>query len=135
MKPLGIYIRGLAMGAADIVPGVSGGTVAFITGIYPRLLGSIRSFDLQALRLAFRGDVPAAWQHVDGSFLLWLLLGIGTSVLSLARGLSWLLEHYPEPLWAFFFGLVLASALLLLRQVNQWQLAQKLALVYTPNQT
>ena len=109
MKPAGIFLRGLAMGAADIVPGVSGGTVAFITGIYPRLLHSLRSFDLAALKLVLAGDIGGAWRHVDGSFLAWLLAGIATSILTLARLFGWLLEHYPEPLWGFFFGLILAS--------------------------
>jgi len=117
------------MGAADIVPGVSGGTVAFITGIYPTLLHSLRSFDLQALRHLASGDVRAAWNHVNGGFLSLLLLGILTSIFSLARVLSWTLEHYPEPLWSLFFGLILASALLLLRQVPQWRWRQCAALL------
>ncbi len=121
MKGSGVFLRGLAMGAADIVPGVSGGTIAFITGIYQRLLHSLRSIDAQALRLVLRGDINTAWRHVNGSFLLLLLSGILTSVFSLARFLSWLLQHYPEPLWAFFFGLILASAMLLLQQVPAWR--------------
>ncbi len=116
------------MGAADIVPGVSGGTVAFITGIYPRLLHAIRSVDLRALRLLLGGDVGGAWRHVDGFFLAWLLGGILTSVLTLARVFGWILHHYPEPLWAFFFGLILASALLLLKQVGRWNPARATAL-------
>ena len=115
MKPSAIFLRGLAMGAADIVPGVSGGTVAFVTGIYPTLLNSLRSIDLAALRMVLRGEIGAAWKHVNGPFLLALLLGIATSLLSLARLISWLLANYPEPLWALFFGLILASALILLR--------------------
>ncbi len=128
MTSLGVFLRGLAMGAADIVPGVSGGTIAFITGIYPRLLHSLRRFDLEALRLLLRGDLAAAWSRVDGGFLATLLAGIATSVVSLARLLGWLLEHYPEPLWAAFFGLIAASALILLRQVSSWQAPQFIAL-------
>ena len=120
MKASGVYLRGLAMGAADIVPGVSGGTVAFITGVYPRLLHSLRSFDLQALRLVIGGDIAAAWRHVNGGFLCWLGAGILTSVFTLARLLAWVLEHYPEPLWGLFFGLILASSILLLQQVSRW---------------
>ena len=120
MSSFGIFLRGLMMGAADIVPGVSGGTVAFITGIYSRLLGSIRAFDLDCIRLLFQFEIKKAWQHVDGSFLLALVLGIATSILTLARLVSWLLEHHPVPLWALFFGLILASALVLLRQVKNW---------------
>jgi putative membrane protein len=129
MRASGIFLRGLAMGAADIVPGVSGGTVAFITGIYPGLLHSLRSFDRELVRLVLRADARAAWRHVNGNFLATLLSGIVTSIFSLAQLLSWLLAHYPEPLWAFFFGLILGSALLLLRQVPHWQLRQCSALV------
>ncbi|MFV8817671.1 DUF368 domain-containing protein [Haliea sp. E17] len=117
---LGIFLRGLLMGAADIVPGVSGGTMAFITGIYDTLLGSIRAFDLTFVKLLLRLDIRAAFNHVNGGFLLCLLAGIGTSVLTLARILGWVLEHHPVPLWAFFFGLILASALVLLKQVDHW---------------
>ncbi len=129
MGSLGIFLRGLLMGAADIVPGVSGGTMAFITGIYDRLLASIRAFDLHCLRLALKGDLRGCWEHVDGAFLLALLAGIGTSILSLARLISWILEHHPVPLWAFFFGLILASALALVRHVQGWTAGRALALV------
>lgn len=115
MSHLGIFLRGLLMGAADIVPGVSGGTVAFITGIYSRLLDSLRAFDLSFLKLLIGREVRAAWIHVDGWFLLALLAGIATSILTLARLISWLLEFHPVPLWAFFFGLILATA----REVDQ----------------
>lgn len=110
----------MLMGAADIVPGVSGGTVAFITGIYDTLIDSIRSFDLRALRHLLRLELRELWQHVNGPFLLALLAGIATSIFSLARLISWILEQHPVPLWAFFFGLILASALVLLRHVGAW---------------
>ncbi len=116
VSPLGIFARGLAMGAADLVPGVSGGTIAFVSGIYSRLLAALRAFDARALALLARAEWRALWLHVDAGFLLALLLGIATGVFSLARLLSWLLASYPEPLWGFFFGLILASALLLLRE-------------------
>lgn len=128
MTPLGIFLRGMLMGAADIVPGVSGGTMAFITGIYDRLLGALRAVDLHALRLLSGGQWREAWHHVDGSFLATLLAGILVSVLSLARLISWVLHHYPVPLWAFFFGLILASALVILRHVGYWRRGQVLAL-------
>ncbi len=120
MTSMGVFLRGLMMGAADIVPGVSGGTIAFITGIYDTLLGSIRAFDLTFLGKLLKLDIKGAWQHVNGGFLLALLLGIATSILSLARLISWVLENHPVPLWAFFFGLILASALVLLRQVENF---------------
>ena len=129
MSWFGIYLRGVLMGAADIVPGVSGGTMAFITGIYDTLLSSIRSFDIALVKLLLRRDIGAAWTHVNGAFLSALLLGIATSVFSLARVLSWVLVNYPVPLWAFFFGLILASAGVLLKQVEQWNASRISALV------
>jgi putative membrane protein len=125
----GVFLRGMLMGAADIVPGVSGGTIAFITGIYDRLLGSIRAFDLAFLQRLLRLDIKGAWQHVNGGFLLALLLGIATSIFSLARLISWILEHHPVPLWAFFFGLILASAAVLLRQVEHWSAPRLLSVL------
>jgi len=129
MSSPGVFLRGLMMGAADIVPGVSGGTIAFITGIYDTLLGSIRAVDLEFLGKLFKADISGAWQHVNGGFLLALLLGIGTSIFSLARIISWTLEHHPVPLWAAFFGLILASALVLLRQVHNWSVPRVLCLL------
>jgi putative membrane protein len=129
LNHFGVFLRGMLMGAADIVPGVSGGTMAFITGIYDTLLTSIRSVDLDCLRLLLKFDIRGAWDHVNGSFLLALLAGIAISILSLARLISWLLENHPIPLWAFFFGLILASALVLLRQVQGWNIARTLCLV------
>jgi putative membrane protein len=123
MSSLGVFLRGLLMGAADIVPGVSGGTIAFITGIYDELLTSIRAVDITFVRKLLKLDIAGAWQHVNGGFLLALVLGIATSVFSLARVISWLLEHHPVPLWAFFFGLILASAFVLLRQVDRWSIS------------
>jgi putative membrane protein len=117
------------MGAADIVPGVSGGTVAFITGIYDQLLDSLRAVDLEFLARLSRLDIAGAWQHINGRFLLALLLGIATSIFSLAQLVSWVLEHHPVPLWAFFFGLILASALVLLREVDNWSVPKVLCLL------
>jgi putative membrane protein len=128
IKPLGIFLRGMLMGAADIVPGVSGGTMAFITGIYDELVDSIRSVDLEFLRRVFKADISGAWAHINGNFLLVLVLGILTSVLSLARLLSWVLDNHPVPLWAFFFGLILASALMLLRHVGRISISRALGL-------
>jgi putative membrane protein len=124
-----IFLRGLLMGAADIVPGVSGGTVAFITGIYDQLLDSLRAVDLEFLARLSRLDIAGAWQHINGRFLLALLLGIATSIFSLAQLVSWVLEHHPVPLWAFFFGLILASALVLLREVDNWSVPKVLCLL------
>lgn len=115
-SPGSVFIRGMAMGAADIVPGVSGGTVALITGIYERLLNAIVSVDQHAVRLLLTGRWSALWHKLDGAFLAVLLLGILTAIFSLASGIHWLLTHYPQPLWAFFSGLILISAVFLLRE-------------------
>ena len=129
LSSAGIFLRGLLMGAADIVPGVSGGTVAFITGIYDQLLDSLRAVDLEFLARLSRLDIAGAWQHINGRFLLALLLGIATSIFSLAQLVSWVLEHHPVPLWAFFFGLILASAAVLLREVDNWSAPKVLCLL------
>jgi putative membrane protein len=129
LSSAGIFLRGLLMGAADIVPGVSGGTVAFITGIYDQLLDSLRAVDLEFLARLSRLDIAGAWQHINGRFLLALLLGIATSIFSLAQLVSWVLEHHPVPLWAFFFGLILASAVVLLREVDNWSVSKVLCLL------
>ena len=108
------------MGSADVVPGVSGGTIAFITGIYEELLNSIKQFDRQAARLIFRGQIKAFWKHVNGRFLITLLSGIGLSVVSLAKFIHYLLENHPIQIWSFFFGLVIISALLVSREIKEW---------------
>ena len=113
--PAGVFARGLAMGAADIVPGVSGGTIALITGIYERLLSAIVSADSDALSMALSGRWNAVWHRIDGGFLSILLLGILTAIFSMASGIHWLITHYPQLLWSFFSGLILVSAVLLIR--------------------
>lgn len=115
----GIFFRGLAMGAADVVPGVSGGTVALITGIYERLISALAAADKEALILLARGRWRAVWYRLDGTFLALLLAGMLTAVFSLASAVYWLLAHYPQPLWSFFSGLILISGILLVRdEVN-----------------
>ena len=108
---LGLYLRGIAMGAADLVPGVSGGTIALITGIYNRFITAIASVGIDALRMVLSGKVKDAWAHVDGNFLVAVGAGILSSVVALASLLNWLLLNYPLPLWGLFCGLILASAI------------------------
>lgn len=108
------------MGMADVVPGVSGGTIAFISGIYEELIESIRKVNLDALRLLLQGKLTSFWRHINGSFLFAVLLGIGISVFSLARLMTYLLTHHPIEIWSFFFGLIIASALLVARQIGAW---------------
>ncbi len=106
------------MGAADVVPGVSGGTIAFITGIYDQLLNSLKKCSPGALKVLFSEGIAACWRHINGTFLVTLFTGILTSVFTLARLITWLLEHYPIQVWSFFFGLVLISAWHVGRQIR-----------------
>ncbi|MBL7857226.1 MAG: DUF368 domain-containing protein [Cyclobacteriaceae bacterium] len=115
-----LYVKGLSMGAADVIPGVSGGTVAFITGIYDELLNSIKSVDLDALKLILKFDLKGFWQKINGKFLATLFAGIITSLLSLAKLMTYLLEHHPILIWSFFFGLILIAAPLVLREIKRW---------------
>lgn len=115
-----ILLKGLAMGAADVVPGVSGGTIAFISGIYEELLSSISSINIANLKLLKKEGFKAAWKAVNGNFLLALLSGIFISIISLAKLISWLLENKPILIWSFFFGLVLASILFVSKQITKW---------------
>ncbi|WP_190809287.1 DUF368 domain-containing protein [Flagellimonas sp. S3867] len=118
-----ITLKGMAMGAADVVPGVSGGTIAFISGIYEELITSINNIDLSLFKVLKKEGIKAAWAKLNGNFLLALFLGIFISVLSLAKFLSWLLENQPILLWSFFFGLVLASIFFVGKEIKKWTLA------------
>jgi putative membrane protein len=124
-----VTLRGMGMGAADVVPGVSGGTIAFITGIYEELINSIKSINLEALRLFFTGRWLSFWKKINGNFLLAVFAGIFISVLSLARLLEYLLEHQAVLLWSFFFGLVLASSYVVSRKISRWEYVKVVALV------
>ncbi|MDW8328073.1 MAG: DUF368 domain-containing protein, partial [Anaerolineales bacterium] len=115
-----IAARGFCMGAADVVPGVSGGTMAFILGIYDELLNAIHAVNLDFIRRLLTLRWREAFAHFPWRFLLALGLGIGTAIFSLARGLRWMLEHHPSPVWAFFFGLVLASVIVVRKRVRRW---------------
>jgi putative membrane protein len=108
------------MGTADVIPGVSGGTVAFITGIYEELLHSIKSIDKEALQLLLRFRIADFWKKINGPFLICVLGGLVTSLVSLARLMTYLLEHHPIQIWSFFFGLILISSPLILRDIKKW---------------
>lgn len=113
-----IYLKGMLMGAADVVPGVSGGTIAFITGIYKRLLAAIAAFDLSLIKTFKSEGVVGVWRKVDGSFLATLLAGIVTSMALLARVIHFALENHSLWIWSFFFGLVVASVVHIWRQIE-----------------
>lgn len=124
-----IVLKGIAMGAADVVPGVSGGTIAFISGIYEELLETITSFNLQALKVLTKEGIKAFWKHINGSFIATLLLGIIISIISLAKLITYLLHAHPVLLWSFFFGLIVASVFLVGKKVVEWQLSRVLAVI------
>lgn len=115
-----LVLKGMGMGAADVVPGVSGGTIAFITGIYEELINSIKSINLNAVKLFFTGRFKEFWAAINGTFLLSVFIGVGISVFSLAKGLEYLLTHYPILVWSFFFGLIVASAIYVSRSIKNW---------------
>ena len=119
-KYLLLMLKGCAMGMADVVPGVSGGTIAFISGIYGELIDSIRKFDVTALRLLCKFRIGEFWRHINGKFLFSVLLGIGIAIFSLARLMDYLLKNHPIEVWAFFFGLIVASTIWIAREVEQW---------------
>ncbi|RLD72518.1 MAG: DUF368 domain-containing protein [Bacteroidetes bacterium] len=126
---LSLVLKGMGMGAADVVPGVSGGTIAFITGIYEELINSIKGINLKAIKLFFTGRWISFWKQINGNFLLAVFAGIAISVLSLAKVLEYLLENKPILIWSFFFGLVLASSYVVSRKITRWQYPKVIALV------
>ena len=117
------------MGAADVIPGVSGGTIAFIMGIYDDFVGSLASINGEAVRLLFKGQFKAFWKHINGSFLLSLVIGIGISVVSLAGLMQMLLNDFPIQTWAFFFGLIVASSIFIIRGIKGWKLREGVLLL------
>ncbi|MFC6381415.1 DUF368 domain-containing protein [Psychrobacter glacincola] len=127
---LGVYVRGLAMGAADIVPGVSGGTIALIAGIYERLINALSSVGPNLWQVFRReGGIKgliAVWRQVDATFLLFLLMGIATSLVTLAGTIKHLLDNQPLMIWSFFFGLVVATVFLLLTEIKRWNIGRAL---------
>ncbi|MBP5978836.1 MAG: DUF368 domain-containing protein [Halomonas sp.] len=120
-KALGIFLKGAGMGAADAVPGVSGGTIAFVTGIYEELLDTIKQFSPRALVVWHRNGWRALFQHLNLAFLIPLLMGVGISLVSVAHLALWLMEEHPLLLDGFFFGLVAASALVVGQAGKRWR--------------
>lgn len=124
-----VTLKGMAMGAADVVPGVSGGTIAFISGIYEELITSINNVNLSLFKTWKKKGFKAAWTQLNGNFLLALFLGIFISLFSLATLVSWLLENEPVLLWSFFFGLVAASVIFVGKEIENWNAAAIIALL------
>lgn len=124
-----LFLKGMAMGAADVIPGVSGGTIAFITGIYRTLIDSIKSINHKALQTLFKQGIKAFWKQINGNFLIVLFGGIATSILLLVRAIHYLLDNFPVLLWAFFFGLIVASAFVVGAKVKKWKVGTVLVLI------
>lgn len=124
-----LTLKGMAMGAADVVPGVSGGTIAFISGIYEELITTISGVNLGVLKILKNEGIAAAWKALNGNFIVALFLGIAISIVSLAKGISFLLGNEPVLLWSFFFGLVLASVIYVGKQVKEWKVSIVTALL------
>jgi putative membrane protein len=116
---IGLFLKGVGMGAANVIPGVSGGTIALITGIFEKLIHSIKSFDLVALKFLFSGKLKRFAEHVNLDFLIAVFLGIATSIFSLARLLGFLFDNYPVLIWSYFFGLIMASVYFVGRRVQK----------------
>ncbi len=129
-KNVMVAVKGACMGAADVIPGVSGGTIAFIMGIYDEFVGSLASINGEAVKLLLKGRFAAFWKHINGSFLLSLVIGIGVSVVALAGLMQMLLTDFPIQTWAFFFGLIVASSLFIIRGISVWKLREGLLLVF-----
>ena len=122
-------VKGACMGAADVIPGVSGGTIAFIMGIYDKFVASLAAINAEAVKLFFTGRFKEFWRHINGGFLLSLVVGIGISVISLATVMQTLLSDFPIQTWAFFFGLIVASSIFILRGISGWGLREILFLI------
>lgn len=124
-----LALKGCAMGMADVIPGVSGGTIAFISGIYTELIESIKKLGGPSLRLLATLRLREFWREINGNFLAAVFAGLLVAVFSLARAMTYLLEHHPIEIWAFFFGLIVASALLVARDVTRWNAASVVSLL------
>lgn len=123
-----LALKGFCMGIADIIPGISGGTIALMLGIYEQLIQSIRSFDLVFIKLIFQGKIKQAFDHVQWKFLITLLSGILTAILLLSKLISWLLQHHPIFIHSFFFGLILATIPIIAGIMKKWDLKKTVCL-------
>ncbi|MFK7856142.1 MAG: DUF368 domain-containing protein [Granulosicoccus sp.] len=126
---IALFLKGLAMGAANVIPGVSGGTIALITGIYERLINTIKQCDFRAIKYLIGRDWKGFWQHIDGNWLFILLGGVAASIVSLARLFEYLLAHHERNTMAFFFGLILLSIFYVAKRVKNWNATAYLSLL------
>lgn len=124
-----LFAKGVAMGAANVIPGVSGGTIALITGIYERLINALKSGDVTAMKMFFTGDIKGFWQRIDGRWLSILLVGVAVSIVSLAKLFEFLLEHHEQLTMAFFFGLIMVSIWYVAKRIHHWNASVWFALI------
>jgi putative membrane protein len=118
-----IMLKGMAMGIANVIPGVSGGTIALITGIFERLINAIKSFDLKAVKLLMKGKIKEFFDYTDLGFLIAVFLGVGIAIILVAKVFEFLFEQYPVYIWSFFFGLILASIFFVGKTVGKWSIS------------
>lgn len=126
---ISLFFKGMAMGAANVIPGVSGGTIALITGIFERLINAIKSFNLSAIKLLFSGKLTGFIKHTDLYFLIAVFGGVAASIISVARLFDFLFEQYPVYIWSFFFGLILASVIFVGKTVSKWSFSVIVAFI------
>lgn len=124
-----LFIKGIAMGIADVIPGVSGGTIAFITGIYPELINSISNINVSLFKVWKKEGFKVFWKTANAPFFITLISGILFSVFTFMKLAHYLLEFYPDKLWSFFFGLILASALFIIKQIKKWNIKNVIGLL------
>ena len=129
VQNLVLSLKGMAMGAADVVPGVSGGTIAFISGIYEELINSLNNINLGAIKVLFKDGFASFWKHINGTFFVFLFAGILISIFSLAKAVTYLLENLPVLLWSFFFGLIIASVWMIGKTIKKWSVGSVIALL------
>lgn len=129
-KNLAVALKGYAMGAANVIPGVSGGTIALLTGIFNELVEALNALmSFSSWKLLFKGKLKEFWNAVHGTFLLWLAIGVAVSIFSLAKLMEYVFTHHPVQTWAFFFGLIVVSAFFLLSDIKGWKVADVFWLV------
>jgi len=124
-----VSLKGIAMGAADVVPGVSGGTIAFISGIYEELIESLKSINVTSFKVLFKQGIKSFWKSINGTFLISLVVGIAISILSLAKLIHYLLDNYPIFIWSFFLGLIVASAIYVIIKIKKWNYKTILSII------
>ncbi|MEE9437804.1 MAG: DUF368 domain-containing protein [Saprospiraceae bacterium] len=128
-KKLPLALKGMAMGIAEVIPGVSGGTIAFITGIYEELINTITAFGPEGYAAYKEGGISNLWKTINGEFLVYLMGGMVFGAIIGVFGITYLLDHYPEPLWGFFFGLIIASSIYMAKQIEKWDIMKILAII------